>query len=298
MLLASLRPRVLPLTRYERRIRPVGGVAEEGLLEHLFSVLGPGGRFCIEIGAGDGTTHSLTRNLIEAHGWSALLIEGDPQRAARMQEAYRGHPRVRAVQAFVTMENVEQLLRDGGAPPVPDFLSIDIDGIDLWVWQAIQSVQPRVVCIEYNASFRPGQRFVVDYAPVFRWAGDDYQGAALENLVELGRRKGYALAHCTANGDNAIFVAPEALPALGVKDNSVAALYQIPQFGRCGRAPNGKGHPGSPRTSTAWQRIGWRLRYHAMALPRKLARALHRRLMRRLGSAAAGDATAGRLPAG
>ncbi len=51
--------------------------------------------------------------------------------------------------------NIDGLLRDGGMPEELDVLSIDVDGIDLWIWQAIAAVRPRLVVIEYNARSTP-----------------------------------------------------------------------------------------------------------------------------------------------
>ena len=89
-----------------------------------------------------------------------------------------------------------------------DLLSIDIDGNDYWIWDAITAT-PRVVVIEYNSSILPPQRKSITYNPTFRWDGTEYYGASLSALEALGRRKGYRLLYCDARGVNAFFVLTE-----------------------------------------------------------------------------------------
>lgn len=264
----TLAPKTLPLSRYEYRMRP-GGVIEEGLMEHLLRVVPPTTRYCIEFGARDGT-RAHTRHLVDNHGFAALYIEGDPAAAARLAANFAARPEVTAIGSFVTPANIETLFAQAGVPPAPYLLVIDIDGNDYHVWQAIAHYRPCFVCIEFNASYGPESDFVIDCAEDFLWQGDDYFGAAISPLVALGQQKGYELIHCTSGGDNLFFAARELFPRFAIADNSPQAMYQLPQYGRNGRAPNGKGHPASPRTSTPWQRLVWRLRYRLLAPLRKL----------------------------
>ncbi len=40
---------------------------------------------------------------------------------------------------MVTPENIERLFRQAGVPAEPDVLSIDVDGQDYWIWEAIRA---------------------------------------------------------------------------------------------------------------------------------------------------------------
>src|SRR6185437_13950018 len=106
---------------------------------------------------------------------------------------YAGIHRVRPANAYVTVENIAELFRANGVPAEPDLLSIDVDGNDYWLWEALEAYRPRVVVMEYNAAHVPPDRWVLPYDPDHRWAGDDVYGASLAALEELGKRKGYAL---------------------------------------------------------------------------------------------------------
>ena len=65
---------------------------------------------------------------------------------------FKGHP-VRAVKQRVTREAVNATLEKFGFTGELDLLSIDIDGMDYWVWEAVSACTPRVVAIEYNWLF-------------------------------------------------------------------------------------------------------------------------------------------------
>jgi hypothetical protein len=270
-MLEFMSPKDLPLTRHERRISEPGGVIEEGVMEHLLSVVPPVTRYCIEFGARDGS-RAHTRRLVEHHGFGACYIEGDPGAAARLQANFSARSDVAAISSFVTRENIEGLFASAGVPPEPWLLVIDIDGNDYHVWKAIEHYRPWFVCIEFNASYGPEADFVVDYRPDFIWRKDDYFGASIKPMVELGKAKGYALIHCTSGGDNLYFVRNDFFGRFGITDNSCEAMYQLPQYGRAGRARNGKGHPASERNTTDLQRLGFRLRYRLLAPLRRVVK--------------------------
>ena len=58
-----------------------------------------------------------------------------------------------AKSAFITRENVNDLFVDAGFSGEIGLLSIDIDGNDYWVWEAIRAVRPIICVCEYNAVF-------------------------------------------------------------------------------------------------------------------------------------------------
>jgi hypothetical protein len=272
--LSRIAPKPLPLSPFERKLT-ANGLVEEGLFVHLLGLIEPKNRFCVEIGAGDGTNHSLTANLIAAHGYRALLLEADDRSAERLIAKYRGTSNV-AKRCFVSPDNIVSVFREAGVPAEPALVCIDIDGNDYYVWQALAPhYRPDLVCIEYNPSFGPDREFVIPYKDDFVWSGDDFYGASFATLVGLGDRLGYQLIHCTAAGDNLVFARRELASRFPGASLPAREMYQIPQYGRNGRAPNGKGHPASTRTSTALERLWFRLRYGLMAIPRKVVYARH-----------------------
>jgi hypothetical protein len=218
---------------------------EDGVIESIFTRIEPTSHYAIEFGAGDGVRGSNSRNLIRNHGWSGLLIEGDPQLAAQAQKKYKGKRRVKVVQAWVFPGNVELLFEENGVPRDLDFLSIDIDSNDWYVWRAITEYRPKVVLIEYNPGFLPPKKAVVDFHPMMYWDGmTDYYGASLQSLYDLGKKKGYELVYCDSSDSNAFFVDQRYYGRFGIADNSPVRLYRPPTHGiGGGRGPNGLGWP-------------------------------------------------------
>jgi len=204
------------LTGYELRVLSQNG--EDGVLDEIVRRSGAPGRSFVEFGASDGVESNCA--LLAELGWSGLFIEGDDDAFARLADRYAGRSPVIAAQAMVTPANVEALFAEHGVPDEPDVLSIDVDGSDYWIWDAMSAYRPRIVVIEYNGVLPPARRLVQprDTGP---WRATDFYGASIEALVALGREKGYRLVHCDLTGNNAFFVrddlpgaylAPDAVP--------------------------------------------------------------------------------------
>jgi len=122
-----------------------------------------------------------------------------------------------------------------------DFLSIDIDGNDYWVWKAITCVSPRVVMVEYNAKFPPDFEWVMKYDANHIWEYDDEQGASLKSFELLGRELGYQLVGTSTNGVNAFFVKQELAGDLFPLPATAENLYH--SWGGLGIIPYISGHP-------------------------------------------------------
>jgi hypothetical protein len=112
--------------------------------------------------------------------------------------------------AFITRENINDLLRGQGITGDIGLLSIDIDGNDYWVWEAIDCVSPRIVICEYNSLFGRSARVTIPCTRTFirteAHFSKLYYGASLAALHSLGRRKGYSLVGSNLAGNNAFFV--------------------------------------------------------------------------------------------
>ncbi|MEQ9266223.1 MAG: hypothetical protein RLN81_13425 [Balneolaceae bacterium] len=187
---------------------------EDGLLLYIFSEIGTTNRKAIEFGIGDGKQCNLA-NLIINFGWQTLMIDGNANGVSKAKKYYKDHPncsdsKVIILNEFITKENINALFTNNGFNGEIDLLSIDIDGNDYWIWQAIHSVNPRVVVIEYNASLGIDKSVSVEYDKSFyrydKHKSGWYHGASLVALQKLGLEKGYNLIGCDSNGVNAFFI--------------------------------------------------------------------------------------------
>ena len=199
----------------EKKIRSQNG--EDGVIEALFECIGETNRYFVEFGVED-ATECNTSALLE-RGWQGLMM--DSSHVSK-------HPLATIRNEYVYAENINALFQKYSVPDQFDLLSIDIDGNDFWVWREIV-VRPRVVVIEYNASYPPHQCRTIVYQPLFQWTGTDYFGASLLALQKLGQRKGYTLVHCERIGANAFFVANEALPP-GFEPRPIEEIYREPNY--------------------------------------------------------------------
>ena len=176
---------------------------EDGITLALFGQVGTTNRQFIEIGSGlsGGNSALLASEL----GWTGLMLDGDTE---RMEQVGRRFPNVRAMGAWVTRENINGLITDAGLGGEIDFVSIDLDGNDYWVWEALTACSPRVVVVEYNSAFGAERAVTIPYDPQFdrhkyRFV---YYGASLAALAKLGAAKGYRLVTTEPAGVNAYFL--------------------------------------------------------------------------------------------
>lgn len=139
---------------------------EDGIIEEIFDRIGVTDRFFVEFGVGDGLENCTTYLLLK--GWSGAWIDGSAECYRRILQNCAfllKEERLRVKHSFITAENIEDLFSGLSVPEEFDFLSIDIDRNDYWVWNGIGHYRPRVVAIEYNASFKQSASVVVPYDP-------------------------------------------------------------------------------------------------------------------------------------
>lgn len=200
---------------------------EDGIILFLFSVIGATNKIFVEIGTGNGVECNCA-NLAINFGWHGLFIDGDSKAIASGIKFYGSHPDTKIfppkfLSAMVNSDDINDLISNAGFCGEIDFLSIDIDGMDYWIWETINCVNPRVVVVEANGKF--GMRSItVPYDD--KWVYDanatpHYHGASLTAFTKLANKKGYRLVGTNRFGYNAFYIrndiAKEILPAVSVE---------------------------------------------------------------------------------
>jgi hypothetical protein len=208
-LLANQSPQSLPALS-DVGFRKYSQFEEDGILLYIFSLIAPVNRTCVEICAGNGR-ENMTSNLIINHGWWGHLFDGNPENVAagnrffaRSRDTFLSPPRF--TQAWITAENVNDLIRTSGAQGPIDLLSLDIDGMDYWVWKAVNIIDPQVVVCETHNLIPPDRALTVPYDPKFVCQTEEYRSASLAAMCKLGREKGYRLVGTHRYGFNAFFI--------------------------------------------------------------------------------------------
>ena len=94
-------------------------------------------------------------------------------------------------------------------------LSVDIDGNDYWVWDAIECISPRIVVCEYNSHFGSSVTVTTPYSAEFvrenAHFSKIYYGASIAALNMVAARKGYSLVASNSVGNNVFFVRNDCL---------------------------------------------------------------------------------------
>jgi hypothetical protein len=205
---------------------------EDGIIQFLIGRIHIENRIFVEFGV-ENYTESNTRFLLSNDHWSGLVIDAS---AANIDYIKRDPIYwacdLKALQAFVTRDNINDILRENAIHDDIGLLSVDIDGNDYWVWQAIDAISPRIVVCEYNSHFGPTAQVTVPYDPKFvrerAHFSRIYYGASISALCSLGKSKGYSLVAANSAGNNVFFVREDLRGELPVL--SAADAYRRAQF--------------------------------------------------------------------
>lgn len=204
---------------------------EDGIIEEIFNRISTTNKKFVEFGVQNGV-ESNSHYLLHK-GWNGFWIEGNKDAVNDIQVRFAPvlqTGQLKCRNAFITRDNINLILADGGMVGEIDLLSIDIDGNDYYIWEAINIVRPRVVVIEYNAKFPPNYDWKMAYCEKFVWDGSDWFGASLKALEILGRKLGYQLVGTNLIGVNAFFVREEIAGDLFIKPATAENLYNPARY--------------------------------------------------------------------
>ena len=188
---------------------------EDGIIKTIFEIIGTSSKLCIEFGAWDGILNSNTANLWR-NGWKGILIEADKIKYEALVRNAAGYD-CYCIHAFVshTGENtLENILRRQDLLREVDFLSIDIDGNDYFVFESLSELRPRLIACEYN----PTIPYHLELVP----EPENFFGCSILSLVRLAESKAYRLVALTET--NAFFVRDDDYVRFSEYDTSLPSL--------------------------------------------------------------------------
>ena len=190
----------MEIKKYEKKIFSQNG--EDGVIDYIFSNIGMTNKIFVEFGFGMNENNS--RNLIENHGFSGLFIDS----AIPINYRNKTINNINFHQAWITRNNINEIIGKYYKGDI-DFLSIDVDGIDIYLLDKINIVKPRVICIEYCASIGDELSVTVKYKDDFdrhkEHPSGFYCNASLQANINVMKKKGYKFVG-TVHGLNAFFV--------------------------------------------------------------------------------------------
>jgi hypothetical protein len=205
---------------------------EDGIIQFLINQIEIPNRIFIEFGV-QNYTESNTRFLLQNDNWSGLVIDASQHNISYIKnDPIYWRYNLKAECAFIDRDNINRLISLNGISGDIGLLSIDIDGNDYWVWEAIDCISPRVVICEYNSLFGPAAHVTVPYDKNFQRSRGHYSnlyyGASIAALTSLAAQKGYSLAGSNTTGNNVFFVRNDLIENL--KIYTPAEAYVTSQF--------------------------------------------------------------------
>ena len=215
---------------------------EDGIVQYLLNHVPIENKTFIEFGVED-FFESNCRFLMMKDNWQGFVLDGSKQNIKRLQNSYfYWRYDLKAKQAFISRENVNDLLRESEFDQDLGILSIDLDGVDFFIWEAIDYYKPRILILEYNANFGPDREITVPYRSDFQRTkahkSNLYWGASLRALEKLSVEKGYCLVGANSTGQNAFFVRKDLIREPLVELGTTKAFR--PSLYRESRDENGK----------------------------------------------------------
>ena len=208
-----LQPNEMPLFK-DIGFKVYSQFEEDGILLYIFSVIGTINKKVVEICAGNGK-QCMAANLIINHGWDGLLFDGNKINVdnginffATHQSTYLFPPIFK--HAWLTKENINSLLIENNFTDNIDLLSIDIDGNDCYIMEAINVIKPRVIICETHNIIPSEFALTMPYKADFNYKdgkqNEEFRSVSLFAMKKLLFSRGYRLVGSHRYGFNAIFI--------------------------------------------------------------------------------------------
>jgi len=188
------------MIQHEKKIYSQSG--EDGIIQHIFQHIGADNKVAVEIGISansDGLPgyENNTRYLAEM-GWKTYWF--DCNNSAYIPD------NCTFTRKMLTADNVKETFEMLNIPKNLDLLSIDIDGNDYHIREALAEYRPRVCIMEYNGCFDGKEDYIMPRNDNYWWQGQRDFGASLQSYTYQANRLGYDLVYCNSNGVNAFFI--------------------------------------------------------------------------------------------
>jgi hypothetical protein len=144
--------------------------------------------FCVEFGFNaqslTGGSGANVANLVINKGWKSLLLDGTCANSVINLHKY-----------FLTSSNICEIFIKHDVPKCPEYISIDVDSTDLWLFKALLEggYRAMVYSVEYNSSYPLEVSITNPNDPNERWVGDRAHGASLKALTTVANEHDYSL---------------------------------------------------------------------------------------------------------
>jgi hypothetical protein len=211
-----------PVAYQSTGLRIFSNMEEDGIILWLIASLNIDRGNFIDIGAND-SINSNCANLFFNFDWQGIFIDADKQLLKIGKHNYTlfgktKKQNLKFIKSFLNTENVNDVINKNKQDDKIDFMSIDIDGNDYFIWEALSCVNPKIVLIENKVEY--GKYDIV--IPADKYFEPGNWGASPVSITKLAVQKGYRLAAANRKGFNMFFLRNDLLkneiPELKIED--------------------------------------------------------------------------------
>jgi hypothetical protein len=218
-----------PLANYEFTVFSQWG--DDGIIQYLINRVDIPVKSFIEFGV-ENYAEANTRFLLINNNWHGLIMDGSKSNMDEIKNSelyWKFDLKTRDI--FITCENINELILENGFSGDCGILSIDIDGNDYWIWEAIVAIDPVIVIVEYNSIFGIDRPFTIPYkADFYRTEAhysNLYYGSSLLSLCDLAEKKGYYFVGCNSAGNNSYFVRKDKIGSIKPLSPQEGFVYSV-----------------------------------------------------------------------
>lgn len=206
---------------------------EDGIISEICKRLSIAKGTFVEIGVENGL--ECNSHYLLHQGWSGIWIEADTSKQGEIFSRFGeliDSDVLKVCFQRATSDNFEKIITDASGKEFLeniDFLSIDIDGMDVYLLENLK-FRPKIICIEYNAKFPPMLKRKPVYNSDHVWDGSDYMGSSLSTIDNVAQTLGYSLVATNITGANAFFVRNDCLTNDFLPLMDITTLYNPPRY--------------------------------------------------------------------
>jgi len=207
---------------------------QDGILRKIFKTIGIVNHAAVEFGFGyvANSGHSgeqliehnsgLNTRFLREKGWNVTYFD------ALINDSVAG---IKAV--TLAEDNIVSSFRAAGVPTEVDYVSIDVDSIDVWLLKALLTEYlPRVISIEYNKNFLSWMH-ITHTRKWHAWTQRSVYGASAGAIDYVARVNGYRVVNIMPIGLDMFLVRKDLLDA-HCNSTSIASFEELAGAARLG----------------------------------------------------------------
>jgi hypothetical protein len=183
---------------------------EDGIIDYLLYFLDIKVPQFVEIGVGD-YRESNTRYIFEKNLCRGMIIDKNPNlknKVSKIVKLWKGDLTI--IETTVESCDIANILTSNNFDNNLDLFSLDIDGIDYWMLEALPEKFSRIAVVEYNSIFGPNLEVTTPNLTNFDRKKYHYSylcyGVSLKALIKLMNKKKYVFVGTNMACHNAFFV--------------------------------------------------------------------------------------------